>query len=77
MKTLDPLGHSQNINRRQFLQHAGTNIGVAALAMLGGGLSRSAGAETAAKGFPNYPARAKRVIYLFQSGAPSQMDLFG
>src|SRR6185437_10701769 len=27
-------------------------------------------------GFPNFPAKAKRVIYLFQSGAPSQMDLF-
>ncbi|MCH8930219.1 MAG: DUF1501 domain-containing protein [Proteobacteria bacterium] len=25
---------------------------------------------------PHFPARAKRVIYLFQSGAPSQMDLF-
>src|SRR5437016_4005139 len=24
----------------------------------------------------HFPARAKRVIYLFQSGAPSQMDLF-
>jgi len=28
------------------------------------------------EGFPNFPATAKRVIYLFQSGAPSQMDLF-
>src|SRR5262245_51681799 len=27
-------------------------------------------------GFPNLAPRAKRVIYLFQSGAPSQMDLF-
>jgi hypothetical protein len=27
-------------------------------------------------GFPNFAPRAKRVIYLFQSGAPSQMDLF-
>ena len=27
-------------------------------------------------GFPNLTAKAKRVIYLFQSGAPSQMDLF-
>ena len=24
----------------------------------------------------NFPAKVKRVIYLFQSGAPSQMDLF-
>ena len=25
---------------------------------------------------PHFPPRAKRIIYLFQSGAPSQMDLF-
>jgi hypothetical protein len=30
----------------------------------------------AATEFPNFVPRAKRVIYLFQSGAPSQMDLF-
>ena len=28
------------------------------------------------EGFPNFAPRAKRVIYLFQSGAPSQIDLF-
>ena len=27
-------------------------------------------------GFPNLVPKAKRIIYLFQSGAPSQMDLF-
>src|SRR5207253_4557416 len=27
-------------------------------------------------GLPHFPPTAKRVIYLFQSGAPSQMDLF-
>jgi hypothetical protein len=27
-------------------------------------------------GLPHFPAKAKRVIYLFQSGAPSQMELF-
>src|SRR5205823_13870246 len=25
---------------------------------------------------PHFPAKAKRVIYLFQVGAPSQLDLF-
>src|SRR5579885_102949 len=33
------------------------------------------GREAPGRG-PHFPARAKRVIYLFQSGAPSQMDLF-
>ena len=27
-------------------------------------------------GLPHFPAQAKNVIYLFQSGAPSQLDLF-
>src|SRR5271170_8514988 len=27
-------------------------------------------------GVPHFPAKVKRVIYLFQSGAPSQLDLF-
>src|SRR5437667_1237606 len=27
-------------------------------------------------GLPHFPPKAKRVIYLFQSGAPSQLDLF-
>jgi hypothetical protein len=27
-------------------------------------------------GLPHFPAKAKRVIYLFQAGAPSQLDLF-
>src|SRR6516225_2329677 len=42
---------------------------------------RAAGAEAkpahgGLPGLPHFPARARRVIYLFQSGAPSQMDLF-
>src|ERR1700759_5389773 len=27
-------------------------------------------------GLPHFPPRAKRIIYLFQSGGPSQMELF-
>ena len=36
----------------------------------------TAAAGAGLSGFPNLVPRAKRVIYLFQSGAPSQMDLF-
>ena len=42
----------------------------AAGALLGRDQVRAADAR------PHFPAKAKRVIYLFQSGAPSQMDLF-
>jgi hypothetical protein len=49
--------------------------GMAALATL---LNQDAKASTTGglPGFPNFPATAKRVIYLFQSGGPSQMELF-
>src|SRR5215469_3883210 len=49
--------------------------GLAALATL---LQRDAKATTTGglPGFPNFPPTAKRIIYLFQSGAPSQMELF-
>ena len=73
---MEPLGHAQTINRRHFLQQASTNIGVAALAMLTGAGARTATAENAPLGLANHAARAKRIIYLFQSGAPSQIELF-
>jgi hypothetical protein len=40
------------------------------------GSSASPFVPTGLPGFPNFPAKAKRIIYLFMSGAPSQMDLF-
>src|SRR5438270_13719861 len=56
------------LTRRAFLGRA---VGAAALASL---LAEARGDEPAA--FPNFKPAAKRVIYLFQSGAPSQLDLF-
>ncbi len=60
------------LNRRVFLRHAGSGLGAAALATLLN--PRGAAADPA--GLPGVAAKAKRVIWLFQSGAPSQMDLF-
>lgn len=56
------------LNRRTFLQHSAHGLGLAALASM---LPDSA---IAAK--YHRPPKAKRIIYMFQSGAPSQMDLF-
>ena len=53
------------LNRRVFLRNSAAAVGSIALAHLHGATS-----------FPNYAPKAKRIIYLFQSGAPSQMDLF-
>src|SRR5688572_29153039 len=65
--------------RRRWLQSTAGWLGAAAVASLNRGSSSAA--ETTAKGnpssaLPHFPPRAKRVIYLFQSGAPSQLDLF-
>src|SRR5215475_8856032 len=51
------------ITRRHFFGRAATGVGSAALASL----MRAA---------TNFPPKAKRIIYLFQSGGPSQMELF-
>jgi hypothetical protein len=65
------------LTRRQLFGRAATGIGTAALgSLLGSALAPSAQAANGLPGFPNFPAKAKRVIYLHQSGAPSQMDLF-
>ncbi|HEY1186050.1 MAG TPA: DUF1501 domain-containing protein, partial [Gemmata sp.] len=69
MSTVPSLAGQDAINRRLFLRHS-TALGAAALATLGA----RAGAEAPAHLLP--AAKAKRVIYLFQSGAPSQLDLF-
>ena len=60
------------ITRRHFFRQAGTGVGMAALAALLGDEAALAAAPPA----PHFPAKAKRVIYLFMAGAPSQIDLF-
>ncbi len=63
-----------DLTRRHFFSRASTGIGVAALSSL---LQNDLGAsEGALPGIPHFAPKAKRVIYLFQSGAPSQMELF-
>jgi hypothetical protein len=61
----------ETMTRRHVLTHSVP--GIAALATL---LQRDAKATVGLPGFPNFPPTANRVIYLFQSGAPSQMELF-
>lgn len=65
----------QNITRRHFFGAGATGVGLAALSTLTA--ERASAAETSGQpGFPNFAPKAKRVIYLFQSGGPSQMELF-
>jgi hypothetical protein len=58
------------ISRRQFLRRTGGGLGAAALAtLLNPGLLSAAPA-------PHFAPKAKRIIWLTQAGAPSQIDLF-
>jgi hypothetical protein len=75
---MHPLLESQCVlTRRHFFGRATAGLGTAALASL---LAQDSAAATSdAEGItgpPHFSPKAKRVIYLFQSGAPSQMDLF-
>ena len=59
--------------RRGLLTGGAKALGAAALATL---LNADSARAEGLPGIPHFPPTAKRVIYLFQSGAPSQMDLF-
>ena len=58
-------------SRRRFLNHAGMGLGAAVLGSL---IARQATAEV--PGLPHFQPRAKRVIFLFMGGAPSQIELY-
>jgi hypothetical protein len=78
---VDGLEQVQQLNRRHFLRRSGFHLGAVALgSLLGQDMARAKPAGSAAlgglPGLPHFPPKAKRVIYLHQSGAPSQMDLF-
>jgi len=60
--------------RRQFFGRAG--LGATALASLLSETRLGAMDNGGLPGLPHFAPKAKRVIYLFQSGAPSQLDLF-
>ena len=59
------------ISRRAWLQRTATGFGAVALH----DLVHAAQSPLAMKS-PRFPAKAKRVIFLFMSGGPSQPDLF-
>ena len=64
------------LTRRQLLGRAATGVGTAALATLLGRDALGGALEGPALRAPHHAPTAKRVIYLFMSGAPAQLDLF-
>jgi uncharacterized protein (DUF1501 family) len=79
MKSLDDLKY--NCTRRHFLSSTSLGVGSAALASLLDPALLLAGAAPGTGDGPvlaarHFVPRAKRIIYLFQSGGPSQLELF-
>ncbi|MFT5468742.1 MAG: hypothetical protein ACI8UO_003854 [Verrucomicrobiales bacterium] len=78
---MNPSYHSFGPSRRNFLRTSACGFGSLALnAMLqqnaaASSLGNEGESPLAAKN-AHFPARAKRIIFLFMSGGPSQMDLF-
>lgn len=68
-------GDLRTLTRRHFFSECGVGVGKIALASLlcGGARALPNPMPPAA---PHFSPRAKHVIYLFMSGAPSQLDLF-
>ncbi len=74
--------HALNVNRREFFGRSACGLGTVALAGL---LNRDGLAATevtgAARigglaGLPHVAPKAKRIVYLFQNGAPTHVDLY-
>ncbi len=68
--------HIQTLTRRHFFGRTTLGLGTAALATL---IPDRAGAATTTGGLadlPHFAPKAKRAIYLFMNGGPSQLDMF-
>ncbi len=67
-------------NRRQFLSTFGLGLGGIALSELLGGQAIAAlpgpASDHGILGKTHFPSKAKRIIFLFMSGGPSQLDLY-
>lgn len=73
------LEHGFSFNRRRFLSNLSLGVGSVALgSLLMPNLfkGKSDAGEALPLGIPHFAPKAKRVIYLFQNGAPSQQELF-
>lgn len=78
MMNKEILEHGLNLNRRKFLSRLSLGIGGAALGslLIPDLFSDKNLEETIVNHLPQFAPKAKRIIYLFQNGAPSQLDLF-
>ena len=70
--------HAQYVTRRWFLRDCGIGLaGIAAGCLARREATASSGAKNPlAPRAPHFAGKAKRVIYMFQAGAPSHLELF-
>jgi hypothetical protein len=74
--------HALGLTRRHFFGRLATGIGTAALGsllnprLLAGNAMPLGGPVGGLPGLPHFAPKAKRIIYLFMAGGPSQMELF-
>jgi hypothetical protein len=74
---MDTVQIAQTMNRRLFLNRSRLGLGALAVGSLIRGCPvRAASANSTHGPTPHFAPKAKRVIYLFQSGAPSQFETF-
>ena len=66
----------QAITRRHFFRQGALGLGTAALSTLLPRLGSADMATGGLAGLPHFAPKAKRAIYLFTNGGPSQMDMF-
>jgi hypothetical protein len=74
-----PLAENRlHATRREFFGRSAAGVGTAALAWLLGrdGFAADRPRVGGLPGLPHFAPKAKRVIYLFQNGAPTHVDLF-
>lgn len=68
---------NKTLSRRELLRVSSTGFGSLALAaMMAEQQARAGATDPLAVKAPHFPARAKRVIFLFMHGGPSQVDTF-
>jgi uncharacterized protein (DUF1501 family) len=68
--------HAKLITRRWFFRQCGVGLGSIALSSLLANQSSAKPVNPLAVRQPHYHPKAKRVIFLFMGGAPSQLDMF-
>jgi hypothetical protein len=68
--------YNQYFTRRDFLSKTAMGLGAAALGTLLNPIDLLGNTAGGILGAPHHTPKAKRIIFLLQSGAPSQLDLF-